>query len=133
MPNRKPVSSLRSKVVSPKVSWDIHRTRYPELGYQQVDTNLWRFVDMTTIGNANIGGGYPTRAELLADLPRYAYEFGCEGAPPPPLRDVARQVRATVINECIGVIQERAAHSPSLFDRQTCAVIVEVLTQLRVR
>lgn len=58
----------------------IHRTRYKELGYVHQDTNLWRFVDLTDGGAHYVGYHYRTRAELLADLDRYAWEFGCEEA-----------------------------------------------------
>lgn len=61
----------------------IYKTRYQELGYAHLDTNLWRFVDLIdggTIFGACTGPHYRTKAELLADLDRYAREFGCEGA-----------------------------------------------------
>lgn len=54
------------------------KTRYPELGYVH-SVGCWRIVDMST-GDV-IGPQYKTRAELLADLQRYAALFGCEGAP----------------------------------------------------
>lgn len=50
-------------------------TRYPELGYRRVAPETWRIVDCST--DAAIGAEYRTRAELLADLGRYAAEFGC--------------------------------------------------------
>ena len=53
------------------------KTRYPELGYVH-SVGCWRIVDMST-GDV-VGPLYKTRAELLADLPRYAALFGCEGA-----------------------------------------------------
>ncbi len=55
----------------------IHKTRYPELGYAQVMRGAWRFVDMSS--EATIGYNYPSKAELLADLTRFAKDFGCEG------------------------------------------------------
>ncbi len=54
----------------------IHPTRYPELGYAHDGPSLWRFVDLDS-GN-RIGPQYRTRAELLADLDRYAESFGCK-------------------------------------------------------
>lgn len=50
-------------------------TRYKELGYVHVTQNLWRLVDLAT-GHV-VGPLYRTRAELLADLDRYARVFGC--------------------------------------------------------
>lgn len=60
-------------------------TRYKELGYMEQDKGLWRLVAMPTPGldddYAVVGPQYKTKAELMADLPRYAREYGCEGAP----------------------------------------------------
>jgi hypothetical protein len=53
-------------------------TRYAELGYRKVLPTLWRIVDMAT--GAEIGPHYRTKAELLADLARYAKDFGCQEA-----------------------------------------------------
>lgn len=47
-------------------------TRFKELRYARVLPGLWRFVDAAT--GAHVGPHYPTRAELLADLARYARE-----------------------------------------------------------
>lgn len=64
------------------------RTRYPELAYEQQDRDLWRIID--TDGEAAIGPQYKSRAELLADLDRFAREFGATDAGPKlphPLED----------------------------------------------
>lgn len=61
----------------------IHKTQYAELGYANTADSLWRFVDIIsggTIYNACVGSHNRTRAELLADLDRYAREVGCDGA-----------------------------------------------------
>lgn len=52
----------------------IRPTRYDELGYVH-DENTWRFVDIST--HQRVGPQYRTKAELLADLERYAVVFGC--------------------------------------------------------
>jgi len=54
----------------------IRPTRYPELGYRQDGPSLWRIVAIE--GDASVGPYYQTRAELLADLNRYAKEYGCD-------------------------------------------------------
>lgn len=54
-----------------------YKTRFPELGYQNHDKGLWRIVDLSDGSKAAIGPHYVTKAELLADLHRYATEFGC--------------------------------------------------------
>jgi hypothetical protein len=51
-------------------------TRFKELCYVQIDRNLWRITDAQT--GATIGPFYKTKAELLADLARYAKDYGCE-------------------------------------------------------
>lgn len=127
MPKRKPVSSLSAKVVSPKVSWKIFRTRFSELGYQQVDTDLWRFVDFDTKGN--VGGGYPSKTELLADLPRFAYQFGCKGAEP-PLSPLAKKVRCSVIRECITALRHKRDTHPVSLDEKTLTLVFDLLHEL---
>jgi hypothetical protein len=53
-------------------------TRFKELNYTKCAANLWRIVDAET--DATIGPHYKTKTELLADLARYAKEYGCENA-----------------------------------------------------
>ena len=55
-------------------------TRYPELSYVTY-CRIWRIVANDT-GNV-VGPVYNSKAELLADLSRYAADYGCEGALPP--------------------------------------------------
>ena len=50
----------------------IFRTRFAELGYRQDAPGLWRFVDQIT--DNSVGPQYHSKAELLADLARYASE-----------------------------------------------------------
>jgi len=60
--------------------YKIYRTRYPELGYTRIGSD-WRFVAMD--GCQPVGSYYPSRTELLADLYRYARDYGCETGPSP--------------------------------------------------
>ena len=51
----------------------MNATRFPELAYYNPIRGIWRFVDREN--NREVGGGeevYRTKAELLADLTRYA-------------------------------------------------------------
>jgi hypothetical protein len=59
------------------------KTRFKELEFEQVAPNLWRFMDVTGEKPAHVGPYYTTKTELLADLERYAAQFGCEGANAP--------------------------------------------------
>ena len=55
-----------------------HPTRYAELGYWNPSRGMWRI--FATDGGpwrATIGPIYHTKAELLADLDRYARDYGC--------------------------------------------------------
>jgi len=52
----------------------IKQTRYPELGLANCGRACWRIVDRST--NQVVGPIYGTKAELLADLDRYAAVFG---------------------------------------------------------
>lgn len=54
---------------------DIRPTRFQELGYRQDGPKLWRIY--ATDGNQAVGPHYATRTELLADLERYAKDYGC--------------------------------------------------------
>lgn len=51
-------------------------TRYDGLGFEKHAPNLWRIIDTNT--HAAVGPHYRSRAELLADLDRYAREYGAE-------------------------------------------------------
>lgn len=52
----------------------IHPTRFNGIGYRHDGVALWRFVDIST--ECSIGPYYATKAELLADIERYATVFG---------------------------------------------------------
>lgn len=54
----------------------IHRTKFAGLGFLQLRPGLWRVVNTDKEGErpAVIGPLYRTREELLADLPRYAFD-----------------------------------------------------------
>jgi len=52
-----------------------HRTRYRELEFAKIEPGCWQFIDAET--KSQIGPHYASKAELLADLERYAREFGC--------------------------------------------------------
>lgn len=53
----------------------IQKTRFLELGYAKIG-NDWRFLNLVDGGAATIGPCYTSKAELLADLYRYAKEYG---------------------------------------------------------
>jgi hypothetical protein len=54
----------------------IRPTRYPELGYRNDGHKLWRIYVVED--EATIGPHYATKAELLADLYRFAKEYGLD-------------------------------------------------------
>lgn len=56
----------------------IRPTRFKELGYRSDAPGLWRIYDMES--ERPVGPQYPTKSELLADLARFAKDFGCENA-----------------------------------------------------
>lgn len=56
--------------------WTIRPTRFATLGYRQDDTSLWRVYNMDGDTPHAVGPHYRTKAELLADLERYANEYG---------------------------------------------------------
>ena len=56
------------------------QTRYAQLCYEEQDTNLWRIIDTDT--RAAVGPHYKSRAELFADLDRFARAFGANDIGP---------------------------------------------------
>lgn len=53
----------------------VTRTRFKEIGVAKIGSD-WRFVAIET--DCTVGPCYKTKMEALADLPRYATEYGCE-------------------------------------------------------
>lgn len=62
-----------------RTTFKVRPTRYKELGYMEWGGD-WRILDLTSGDPAVVGPVYRTRAELLADLDRYAGFFGCADA-----------------------------------------------------
>jgi hypothetical protein len=59
----------------------VHRTRFAELGYWQVEPGCWSFVNFDEDGTPHqVGHKYASKMELLFNLEGYAAEFGCDGA-----------------------------------------------------
>ena len=59
----------------------VHRTRFAELGYWQVEPGCWSFVNFDEDGTPHqVGNKYVSKMELLSNLEGYAAEFGCDGA-----------------------------------------------------
>lgn len=57
----------------------LRATRFLDtLAYRCDGPNLWRFYDITGDKPAAVGPQYQSKAELLADLERYARGFGCK-------------------------------------------------------
>jgi hypothetical protein len=68
----------------------VSSTKYRELGYTRLDSKTWQFVSLED--RRQVGRHYPTRASLLADLERYASEYGCDGAEPYGAKVLASEV-----------------------------------------
>ena len=59
-------------------TWNIRPTRFNLLGYRQDAAQLWRLYNLDGYEPHAVGPHYRTKAELLADLERYAREYGAE-------------------------------------------------------
>ena len=53
----------------------LHGTRYPMMSFASVGRD-WRFFDLTGHEPQAVGPYYHSKAELLADLARFAREYG---------------------------------------------------------
>ena len=56
------------------------QTRYAELAYDRYGSDSWRIIDVSK--QVTTGPIYPSHAELLADLDRFAQEFGATNTGP---------------------------------------------------
>ena len=61
-------------------TWTIRPTRFAILGYRQDAAQLWRIYSMDGDRPHAVGPHYRTKTELLADLERYAQEYGADHA-----------------------------------------------------
>jgi len=57
----------------------VRPTRFPELGYRFDGPRCWRIYDITDKREAAVGPFYASKAELFADLDRYAKDYGVNG------------------------------------------------------
>jgi hypothetical protein len=69
--------------------YHVRETAYPALGFVKQAEDLWRIVDRQS-EDAPIGPLYKSRSELLADLVRFAGEYGCAPAAAPNLMNGIR-------------------------------------------
>lgn len=106
------------------------KTRFDEIRFHQPFPGVWRFVDAD---DRDVGPQYATRAELLADLERYAAEYGCVGAV-----DVNATLRTrvakleTALSDVVTRCSGRAGESDfARWHRQTAADIGEMLNTAR--
>lgn len=53
----------------------VYKTRFSELGFAKVAPGLWRIIALED--GCAVGPHYARKDELLADLTRYAIEYGC--------------------------------------------------------
>lgn len=55
----------------------VFHTRFKTLGFVQLDPRTWQFVILDDPNHpSQVGTHYASKAELLADLTRYATEYG---------------------------------------------------------
>lgn len=74
------------------------KTRFAELEYEKHGADLWRIVDVTDPRRpAAVGPQYKTKAELLADLERFAAVFGATGA------GCAREIAGQLVSKLNGI------------------------------
>ncbi len=79
------------------------KTRFDEIRFHQPFPGVWRFVDAD---DRDVGPQYATRAELLADLERYAAEYGCVGAVNvnATLRTRVAELEAALESVCVALL-----------------------------
>lgn len=82
-------------------------TRFPELQYERQAVDLWRILDATGDVPRAVGPQYKTKAELLADLERFAAEFGCAGAS----AGASKVVGGQPVSKLNGIVVSRVGRS----------------------
>ena len=109
------------------ISGILHKTRFSELGFTLNSAQDWRFVDLSDAQDGNkdhmhcVGASYPTKAELMASVERYAAEYGCDGAnwltpPAETLAQIAKQYLS------IPTLETRLSDSLDFYDLNVTAV-----------
>ena len=83
-------------------------TRFPELQFRKDAPNVWRIIDAET-GNP-IGQWYRSKIELLADLERFAAEFGCAGAAT-PTPAASKEVGGQAVSKLNGIVVSRTGRT----------------------
>ena len=107
----------------------VNKTCYKELGYAQCDKGLWRIVDLTDGEMQCIGPHYKTKAELLANLDRYAGQFGCKAAP----EQTSLQTLQTLLdmaNEALSSVLHQLGTDSDLDDKVSAPEKYDSLTEL---
>jgi hypothetical protein len=95
----------------------LYKTRFSEIGFTMVEPGFWRFVDLSDAQDGNkdrmhaIGVSYATKAELLANVERYAAEYGCEGSNKPTPPD---ELLAQIAQRYLGIKTLEIQNSDSL-------------------
>jgi hypothetical protein len=81
------------------------KTRYPELDYRQDAPGTWRIVN----GGASVGPHYASKAELLADLERYAANwYGFTHTPPEDILQARLEARDRTIADLVAALAKAA-------------------------
>ena len=105
----------------------IHKTRFKELGFWQIEPGCWSFVDLTD-KPAQVGAHYATKQELLANCEQYATEFGCDGATPKQ-----RTAQTLISRFNIGVLATAAGNvANSTWDVMVATLRDELQRQARI-
>jgi hypothetical protein len=111
-----------------------HKTRFKELGFWNLEPGCWQVVDLSGDKPAQVGCHYSSKAELLANLEAYAYQFGCEDANPYHFQNIttaAAEARARGYAVVIFTPEELEGASPNRVQDRLIELAWDVISDLK--
>ena len=99
----------------------IYKTRFTELGFTMIEPGCWQFLNLADGEPSQVGTHYASKAELMANIERYAAEYGCDGAnyltpPAETMAQIAKQYLS------IPTLETRRSDSLDFYDLNVTAV-----------
>ena len=92
----------------------IYKTRFSEIGFTMIEPGCWQFLSLMDGEPSQVGSHYPTKAEIMVNIERYAAEYGCDGANKPNVQTPSDGLLAQIANRYLGIKTLEIRNSDSL-------------------